>query len=115
MPGLVSKSSSKTNSTGSVTNGRKKPQSAGSGDVHQESIYNLIPKVYIAPPRPPRHRSVYAGLAREEYKSSQVKPAGTIGPAEATKVSPKQFLKKHTNEQKKQKGMQYGELISKND
>lgn len=99
MPGLfVDKSN---NNSPSIS--QKKPKSAGS-DGYQESVYNLIPKEYIAQARPPRHRSVYAGMARHEYKQSQVKPAATIGPAEVSKISPKQFLKKHTTEQKKPKG-----------
>lgn len=71
--------------------------------VFEESIFNLLPKEVQHHARPPRHRSVYADMARAEYKASQAKSMGSIGPAVIKREQPENFLKKHTRDQKASK------------
>lgn len=68
-------------------------------DIHQESIYHLIPKVYEAPSKPDLYRSMYAGQARREYKAHQ-KKAASMGPLKVPREEPQNFLKSHVREQR---------------
>ena len=70
-------------------------------DPFQESVYNLVPKPVQVVVKPPRHKSVYAGQAKNEYQKVNQR-VGVIGPAHVPRDDPQKYLKKHTAEQKVQ-------------
>ncbi|XJO71801.1 hypothetical protein BDV3_001253 [Batrachochytrium dendrobatidis] len=62
-------------------------------DPSNESVYELIPKEYVAPPKNARHRSLYANQARGEHNSGR-KQAASMGPAKVQVNDTSDFLKK---------------------
>lgn len=63
----------------------------------EESIYNLIPKEYHAPQKPPRYVSKTHGNVKEESRSDK-HACKTMGPAKVQTNAPQEFLKKHEKE-----------------
>jgi len=66
---------------------------------HDESIYNLIPKPQIIPPKPPQHESKFKEVVREELKAVK-KDHRTMGFAKEPVPKPNEFLKAHEKEPK---------------
>ncbi|KAI9175246.1 hypothetical protein H9P43_006607 [Blastocladiella emersonii ATCC 22665] len=69
-------------------------------DPFDESVYNLIPIAITPPPKPPRHVSKFAGMARTEYRSG-VKPMASMGPLRVVSFGPERFLRKGDGEKLK--------------
>ena len=62
-------------------------------DPFQESVYNLIPKVYTAIEKEKRYRSHFSTQARVDYKKD-VKKTASMGPLKVSLPPAKQYLKK---------------------
>jgi hypothetical protein len=62
-------------------------------DPFQESVYNLIPKVFAQVEKEKRYRSHFSGQARMEYKKSE-KHSASMGPLKVVLPPAKHFLKK---------------------
>jgi len=67
--------------------------------TYGESVYNLIPKVYQEPAKPPRYISKSSGVVKEEVKTDK-HASKTMGPAKVQLHAPQEFLKKHEKEPK---------------
>lgn len=63
----------------------------------QESIYNLIPREYQAPAKPPRHTSKFRGNVSAETKAN-THDHKTLGQAKVPLRGPDHFLKKNEGE-----------------
>lgn len=63
----------------------------------EESIYNLIPKPQIIPPKPPQHESKFKEVVREEHKAKK-QDHRTMGYAKEPVPKPNEFLKAHEKE-----------------
>ncbi|KAJ3092477.1 hypothetical protein HK102_006888 [Quaeritorhiza haematococci] len=62
-------------------------------DPFDETVYNLLPLELPPQEKPPTYKSVYAKLAKKEYKDGK-KATASIGPAKVQQRSAKEFLKK---------------------
>ncbi|CAF3376893.1 unnamed protein product [Rotaria sp. Silwood1] len=73
----------------------------GQNGAHQqeESVYNLIPRVQVQAPKPPRYESKFKSNVRETFKEGKHEHR-TMGYAEEPLPDPQQFLKKKQNESK---------------
>ncbi|CAF2377442.1 unnamed protein product [Rotaria sp. Silwood2] len=73
----------------------------GQNGAHQqeESVYNLIPRVQVQAPKPPRYESKFKSNVRESSKEGKHEHR-TMGYAEEPLPDPQQFLKKKQNDSK---------------
>jgi len=63
----------------------------------EESIYNLIPREEVRPPKPARHQSQFRSTVKVETKTNK-SPHKTMGPAKVQVDDPQGFLKKRSKE-----------------
>lgn len=61
-------------------------------DPSMESVYRLIPEVYVQPPKEKMYKSKYADQARQEYINKQ--KAVSMGPAKVILPAKTEFLKR---------------------
>merc|ERR1711976_234496 len=64
---------------------------------NEESIYNLIPKEYQQPGKPPRHTSKFKTSVRTDNQKNKAEHK-TMGQAKVPTRAPNDFLKKHEKE-----------------
>ncbi|XP_071943017.1 enkurin-like [Antedon mediterranea] len=62
-----------------------------------ESIYRLIPKEEIKPPKEPMYKSTFRGRVKEETKTNK-SPSKTMGPAKVEQPKTSEFLKRRSGE-----------------
>jgi hypothetical protein len=72
-------------------------------NAYDESVYDLIPIAIVPPPKPPRHVSRYAEMARAEDKAG-IKPMASMGPLRVITCGPERFLKKGDGQKLKPEG-----------
>jgi len=68
-----------------------------SAPVMSESIYNLIPREEVKPPKEQRYQSKFRTNVKEE-KQTNKSPNKTMGPAKVDLKSPKDYLNKRSKE-----------------
>jgi len=68
-------------------------------DITNESIYNLIPKTFEEPQKPPKYESKFRSSFRDEENTNRA-AYKTMGPAKVDTRDPQHFLKKHEKEPK---------------
>ncbi|KAL7752942.1 hypothetical protein RI367_001392 [Sorochytrium milnesiophthora] len=69
-------------------------------DPLDECVYDLMP-IFVPPEeKPARHRSKFAGMARQEYRTG-TKPMASMGPIKAVATGPDIYLKKGDGEKVK--------------
>ncbi|CAF2146833.1 unnamed protein product [Rotaria magnacalcarata] len=88
----------------------------GQNGAHQqeESVYNLIPRVQVQAPKPPRYESKFKSTVRESFKDGKHEHR-TMGYADEPVPDPQQFLKKKQNESKTMASSVAKETSSKKD
>jgi hypothetical protein len=62
----------------------------------------MVPKQIVVEEKGPLYRSIYAGVAKQEYKKVQ-KRIGVLGPAHVKRDDPQVYLKKHSADSRLQK------------
>ncbi|KAJ3276005.1 hypothetical protein HDV01_006175 [Terramyces sp. JEL0728] len=70
-------------------------------DPFSESVYALIPEVYIPPPKEKRYKSQYSDQAKKEHVAV-TKKAASMGPVKVPLPAPSNFLKKRQGVPKKE-------------
>lgn len=78
------------------------PGSPGPLHVEEESIYNLIPRAQVVPPRPSQHRSTHSGKTHPGdfvFGQNKLKGHASFGlPNGMNAVPPTKFTRKHEKE-----------------